>query len=212
MLRGSCLLARLRKGEYFFFSFFKILFLERGKEREKEGETCQCVVASCTPCTRDPACNPVTCPDWESNRRHFGSQAGTQSTEPHLPGPGPALDGKHCWLQRRLPSKPTESTYPQSPGTILVCSEFFQARRSSNTPSGVQRASKLLIYSRTHKATCGHLVQEVKGRPSTLKRNRSGVFREVRLCASHCASHLWEAPPHRCLCSHCWQTELCLCL
>ena len=26
------------------------------------------------------------CPDWESNWRPFGSQAGTQSTEPHQPG------------------------------------------------------------------------------------------------------------------------------
>ena len=31
---------------------------------------------------------PVTqvCPDWESNQRSFGSQAGTQSTEPHQLG------------------------------------------------------------------------------------------------------------------------------
>ena len=28
---------------------------------------------------------PGMCPDWESNRRAFGSQAGTQSTEPHQP-------------------------------------------------------------------------------------------------------------------------------
>ena len=27
--------------------------------------------------------NPATCPDWDSNRRPFGSQAGAQSTEPH---------------------------------------------------------------------------------------------------------------------------------
>ena len=31
----------------------------------------------------DLACNPGTCPNWESNQRPFGSQAGTQSTEPH---------------------------------------------------------------------------------------------------------------------------------
>ena len=28
------------------------------------------------------------CPDWESNYRLLGSQAGTQSTEPHQPGRG----------------------------------------------------------------------------------------------------------------------------
>ena len=30
--------------------------------------------------------NPGMCPDWESNRQHFGTQAGTQSTEAHQPG------------------------------------------------------------------------------------------------------------------------------
>ena len=30
--------------------------------------------------------NPGMCPDWESNLRPFGSQAGVQSTEPHEPG------------------------------------------------------------------------------------------------------------------------------
>ena len=35
----------------------------------------------------DLACNPGMCPDWESNWKPFGSQASTQSTEPHQPGP-----------------------------------------------------------------------------------------------------------------------------
>ena len=34
----------------------------------------------------DLAHNPGMCPDWESNRQPFGSQAGAQSTEPHQPG------------------------------------------------------------------------------------------------------------------------------
>ena len=37
--------------------------------------------------TGDLACKPGMCPDWESNWRLFGSQASTQSTEPHQPGP-----------------------------------------------------------------------------------------------------------------------------
>ena len=36
---------------------------------------------------RDPASNPGMCPDWEWNGQPFGSQAGTQSTEQHPPGP-----------------------------------------------------------------------------------------------------------------------------
>ena len=63
-------------------SFFKgsfllrfYLFLERGwRKRGKH----QCVVASHTPPTWDPACNPGMCPDWELNWRPFDSQASSQ--------------------------------------------------------------------------------------------------------------------------------------
>ena len=69
------------------FFFLKILFIvrEKGREGKREGEKHQCVVASCTPPPGDLACNPGMCPDWESNQRSFGLQAGTQSTEPHQP-------------------------------------------------------------------------------------------------------------------------------
>ena len=53
---------------------------------ERKEEKHQCVIASHTPPTRDLACNPGMCPDWESNQQLFGSQASTQSTEPHQPG------------------------------------------------------------------------------------------------------------------------------
>ena len=47
------------------FSFvLKILFIY---SREMEGEKHQCVVASHTPLTGDPAHNPGMCPDWKSN-------------------------------------------------------------------------------------------------------------------------------------------------
>ena len=53
------------------------------KEREKH----QCVVASLVSPAGDLARNPGMCPDWELNWQPFGSKAGTQSTEPHEPGP-----------------------------------------------------------------------------------------------------------------------------
>ena len=71
---------------FFFKRFYLFSFRERGREGEREGEKHQCVVASCTPPTGDLVGNPGTCPDWESNRRPFGSQASTQCTEPHQLG------------------------------------------------------------------------------------------------------------------------------
>ena len=44
------------------------------------------MIASHTPPTGDLAHNPGMCPDWESNQRPFGSQAGAQSTKQHQPG------------------------------------------------------------------------------------------------------------------------------
>ena len=67
-------------------------FLERGEGKEKEGQKHQCVVTSYVPPAGDLACNPGMCPDWELNWRPLGSQAGTQSTEPHQPRP------LHCVL------------------------------------------------------------------------------------------------------------------
>ena len=74
--------------ELVFFFFLKSLFIfrQRGREGEREGEKHQCVVASHKPPTRDLARNPGMCPDWESNRGPFGSQARAQSTELHQPG------------------------------------------------------------------------------------------------------------------------------
>ena len=49
---------------FFFLLFKKMLFIfrERGREREREGEKHQCVVASQVPSTRDLAHHPGMCP------------------------------------------------------------------------------------------------------------------------------------------------------
>ena len=73
----------------FFLFHFVYLFLERGREGERKEEKHQCVVASHAPPTGDPAHSSGMYPDWESNQRPFGSQAGIQSTEPHQPGHAP---------------------------------------------------------------------------------------------------------------------------
>ena len=74
------------KNILFLFKNFIYLFLEKGEGKKKEGEKHQYVVASHTHPTGDLACNPGLYPDWELNRRPFGSQACAQSTELHQPG------------------------------------------------------------------------------------------------------------------------------
>ena len=69
----------------------KILFWDRGMEGGREREKHPCVVNSHASLTGDLACKPSMCPDWESNQQPFGSEAGTQSTEPHQPGPNDGI-------------------------------------------------------------------------------------------------------------------------
>ena len=61
---------------YFFFKFYLFIFREGGREGEKH----ECVVASQAPPTGDLT---QACALTELNLRPFGSQAGTQFTEPH---------------------------------------------------------------------------------------------------------------------------------
>ena len=71
-----------------FFQYFIYLLLDRGERREKEREREKrhCVVASHVSPTGNLARNSGICHDWELNWRPFGSQASTQSTEPHQTG------------------------------------------------------------------------------------------------------------------------------
>ena len=70
----------------FFSKDFMYLFLERGREGEREGEKHRCVVIFRAPTTEEQAHSPGMCPDWERNQRPFHSQASAQSTEPYQPG------------------------------------------------------------------------------------------------------------------------------
>ena len=63
---------------FLWFSFFKksylVIFRQRVREREREGEKHQCVVASHVVLTGDLAHNPGMYPKWELNRWPFGLQ------------------------------------------------------------------------------------------------------------------------------------------
>ena len=79
---------RIRTIGYFLKDFiYLFIFRERKREGESEGEKHQFVrktlIASCPPPTGDPAHKPGMCPDRELNQRLYGSQAITESTEPH---------------------------------------------------------------------------------------------------------------------------------
>ena len=65
-----------------FWKIFIYLFINRGKGKERNIS----VVASCLPPTKDLACNPGMCPDWESNWWSSGLKASAQSPEPRQPG------------------------------------------------------------------------------------------------------------------------------
>ena len=77
-------MAEIKCSKNIFYLFFKdliYLFLERGEGRNRE-RNIDVSVASCTPPAGDLVYNPGMCPRWELNQQRFGSQAGTQSTEP----------------------------------------------------------------------------------------------------------------------------------
>ena len=67
------------------------IFRERGREGERERNINMREIhpslASHTSPAGDVAHNPGMCPDWKLNQQPFVSQVGTQSTEPHQPGP-----------------------------------------------------------------------------------------------------------------------------
>ena len=67
-----------------FYLFIYLFIVGGGRKRERNSN--QYVVASCVPPPGNLAWNPGMCPDWESNQRPFGLQAGAQSTELHQPG------------------------------------------------------------------------------------------------------------------------------
>ena len=57
-----------------------------GKGGRKRGRELSMCASFCMSPTGDLAHNSGMCPNWESNQQPFGSQAGTQCTEPHQLG------------------------------------------------------------------------------------------------------------------------------
>ena len=66
----------------FFLRLYLFIFRGEGREKEREGQKHQCVAASHVPLLGTWLETQACALDWESNQRTFGSQAGTQSTEP----------------------------------------------------------------------------------------------------------------------------------
>ena len=66
-----------------FKRFYLFVFRERGREREREEGNINVWLPRACPAPGYMAYDPGMCPDWEWNQQPSGSQAGTQSTEPH---------------------------------------------------------------------------------------------------------------------------------
>ena len=94
----------------FFFKkgFYLLIF--------REGEKHWCMVACCTPPTRDLVHNPGMCLDWESHWSPFGSQAIAQSTEPHQP----VLFFQLLIIETKISSSPFVKI-----NTALLCRQVF---------------------------------------------------------------------------------------
>ena len=83
--------------------FYLFICRERGRDGERERDRERNIkvweihqsVASHTPSPGYLAHNPGICPDWESSQWPFGSQACTQSTEPHQPRLSATFDFIH---------------------------------------------------------------------------------------------------------------------
>ena len=69
-----------------FFKDFIYLFLERGEGREKEKRHINVWLPLAHPLLGTWPTTQAWALDWVLNQQPFGSQVGTQSTEPHQPG------------------------------------------------------------------------------------------------------------------------------
>ena len=84
---------------FFFLDYLFIIFRERERAGEREGEKHQCVVASHMALA--PGRNPGMCPDWELNQATLCFTACAQSTELHQPGHKFRLFKIHTLRQKR---------------------------------------------------------------------------------------------------------------
>ena len=85
LIHVHCTLQLYTSISFFFKGIY--LFLEREEGRVKKmGRNIHVWLPLVCPPTGELTRIPSMCPEWELNQRPFGSQAGTQSTEPHQPG------------------------------------------------------------------------------------------------------------------------------
>ena len=123
----------------FLFKDFIYSLLERVREGERKGEKHGCVIPSHTPPSGDLAYNSGMCPDWDLNWRPFGSQAGTQSTEPHQPGLN--LIYLECHPPSPLPH--TQTRY-------ITLPKYVQRKRHFHFRYYSQKKKKKEFYLGTH--------------------------------------------------------------
>ena len=135
--------------------YLSIIFRERRRKGERRGEKPQCVVASHTPPTGDLACNPGTCPDWESNQPPFASQAHTQSTELHQSGLILIMKSMHTQSKRIQWHKGTESDSSVPPCPSLQGQGLQTAPCTCPSVAGSHSLPQDAFHTRLFSVACG---------------------------------------------------------
>ena len=95
-----------------------------------------------------PQPNPGMCPDWELNHQPFGSQAGTQSTEPHQPGQIFCIFDimGYDYTSVLLRGTPEEMTFSLRKTTqMAICMSYFHLYNYPDTGTQTFYANHLLL-------------------------------------------------------------------
>ena len=138
---GSKLLSSTKhRRKLFLKRFYLFILRERGREREREGEKHQCVVASYTPLNGDLAHNLSMCPDWKLNQQPFASQACAQSTELHQLGQKKTF----------FPKKTETQNHAQKPHSIVFCPWEHDFARGGPLTSGFLESMHIARCSSPH--------------------------------------------------------------
>ena len=115
------------------------------------------MVASRAPPTADLAPNPGLCPDWKLNQPPFGSQAVTQSTEPHQPGLFLLLI--HCsnYKKKTILEKPVYHHTKRPVNNLRVCLNMSRCKSSCHLLNRIGSEYFIILSKRINYTNVPHI-------------------------------------------------------